>query len=427
MERGLDAGRVPLAIYGDAEIAALELERIFARNWLFVAHESELPSPGDYVVRSVADGRWIVVRSDDGVVRAFLDSCRHRGVQVTRADKGCASSFRCPYHGWTYKNDGSLIGVPNRAEAYKQIDTTRWGLNAAPRIDSYRGLIFVCLDPQAPSLRDHLGGFRWYLDTNLGAASGMSVVGEPHRWVINANWKSPCENFAGDSYHTPMLHHSIVEIGLLQTLASGAYDVHVTEISGHATSLRRVPPGSDTFWGYPPEVHADFEAGDLEPEQLDLARGSINSVATIFPNLSLLHSAFRVDPDKPRAGYLSLRQWQPLSASQVEIWSWVLLPNVLSEEERERAYRAAVGTFSPSGIFEQDDAIVWTGIPRSGGTIYTKLASPPLNFEMGLDGMSEAKVMPSWPGPGIAYDARLEEGTQRTFLRRWLKDMYGAF
>jgi phenylpropionate dioxygenase-like ring-hydroxylating dioxygenase large terminal subunit len=423
MQRSLDDGIVPLQIYGDAGIYALELERIFNRSWIFVAHESELPERGDFVRRFIGDGQWIIVRGDDGAIRALFDSCRHRGVHVCSGDRGRTSAFHCPYHGWTYKNDGTLIGVPNRGEAFKEIDTRSWSLHEAPQLSVFCGLIFACLEPEAPTLLEHLGDFRWYLETHFGAAHGMVVVGDPHRWIVPANWKTACENFSGDSYHTPTLHRSIVEIGLVSTLVSGSYDVHVTECSGHACSIRRLPPGADSFWGYPPEVHEDFRAGSLSASQLDLARGSINTVATVFPNMSIIHAAMKAAPSEPPSGFLSLRQWRPISADRMEIWSWVLVPSVASAEYRTRAYRSAVATFSPSGNFEADDAAVWGGIAHSAGSVFAKKQRLTLNFEMGLDGMSDAKIIPDWPGPGIVYDSRLEEGTHRTFLRHWLAEV----
>jgi nitrite reductase/ring-hydroxylating ferredoxin subunit len=423
MRERLDRGLVPQQIYGDAAIYELELERIFNRSWVFVGHESELPERGAFARRFIGDGGWILVRGDDGKIRALFDSCRHRGANVCKADQGRASAFHCPYHGWTYKNDGTLIGVPNRGEAYKQIDTSAWGLLEAPKLDVFCGLIFACLDPNGPTLLEHLGDFRWYLETHFGAGGGMVVIGDPHRWIVPANWKTACENFSGDSYHTPSLHRSIVEIGLVSTLASGSYDVHVTECSGHACSIRRLPPGTDSFWGYPAEVHEDFRSGNLSASQLDLARGSINTVATVFPNLSLIHSALKAAPSEPPCGFLSLRQWRPLSANRMEILSWVLVPAVTSGEYRTRAYRAAVATFSPSGNFEADDAAVWGGIANSAGSKFAANHRLTLNFQMGLDGMSEARVIPDWPGPGTVYDSRLEEGTHRTFLRHWLTEV----
>jgi phenylpropionate dioxygenase-like ring-hydroxylating dioxygenase large terminal subunit len=421
--RELERGQVPLAIYGDPEVYQLELRRIFYRSWLFVAHESELPAPGDYVLRSVADGKWIIVRDASGALHALYDSCRHRGTSVCQADSGNAATFRCPYHGWTYRNDGLLVGIPNREIAYGAgFDATKWGLLEIPHLAVYRGFIFVNLDPDAPALMDYLGDFRWYLDVNFGAASGMEVIGEPHRSILPSNWKAGAENFSGDSYHTQFLHKSLTEIGLMGNFASGQNDVHVTDISGHATSMRRVGPDEDGFWGYPPEVQEDIRRGDLSAEQKTVARSMINSVATIFPNISWVQIRARYDPDKPAAGVVSLRQWQPLGHDAIEFWNWILVPRAASEEYKRTAYRAGMASFSPSGNFEQDDAIVWGSIQRSANTVFARDSQALLNYQMG---MAPANPIPiaDWPGPGNAFGSRLEEGVQRTFLRHWLEAM----
>ena len=91
-------GMIPAHIYGDPEIFALERDRLFARSWVFVAHESEIPDPGDYVVRRVLADSFIVARDESGVVRVLFNMCLHRGMQVCRAEMGNASHFRCPYH-----------------------------------------------------------------------------------------------------------------------------------------------------------------------------------------------------------------------------------------------------------------------------------------------------------------------------------------
>ncbi|HLN71622.1 MAG TPA: Rieske 2Fe-2S domain-containing protein [Streptosporangiaceae bacterium] len=111
-------GMIPAHIYGDPEIFALERDRLFARSWVFLAHESEIPDPGDYVVRRVLADSFIVARDESGVVRVLFNMCLHRGMQVCRAEMGNASHFRCPYHAWTYRNDGRLAGLPFHAEAY---------------------------------------------------------------------------------------------------------------------------------------------------------------------------------------------------------------------------------------------------------------------------------------------------------------------
>ena len=106
---------IPAHIYGDPEIFALERDRLFARSWVFLAHESEIPDPGDYVVRRVLADSFIVARDESGVVRVMFNMCLHRGMQVCRAEMGNASHFRCPYHAWTYRNDGRLAGLPFHA------------------------------------------------------------------------------------------------------------------------------------------------------------------------------------------------------------------------------------------------------------------------------------------------------------------------
>lgn len=111
-------GMVPAHIYNDEHVFALEKERVFGRAWMFIAHESEIPSAGDYVVRRVLDDSFIVVRDEKGEVHAHFNMCLHRGMQVCRAEMGNASHFRCPYHGWSYRNDGRIVGLPFHQDAY---------------------------------------------------------------------------------------------------------------------------------------------------------------------------------------------------------------------------------------------------------------------------------------------------------------------
>jgi nitrite reductase/ring-hydroxylating ferredoxin subunit len=128
----LDEGEIERDIFVDPAIHAEELERIFARTWLFVAHASEIPSPGDYVTRRTGADPVFVTRTEDDRFQVFLNTCKHRGMQVCRVDRGNTSHFRCPYHGWTYRNDGHLIGVPALKQAYGTLDKDRLSLTAPP-------------------------------------------------------------------------------------------------------------------------------------------------------------------------------------------------------------------------------------------------------------------------------------------------------
>ncbi|MBX6722923.1 MAG: Rieske 2Fe-2S domain-containing protein, partial [Dactylosporangium sp.] len=197
----LPEGRVPAKIFNDPAVYELEKERLFSRAWCFLAHESEVPHPGDYVLRWIGDNSIIVVRDEHGEIRAHHNRCTHRGNQVCKAEMGNASHFRCSYHGWTFKNTGDLIGVPYYREVYREsLRKEEWGLKPV-RIDTYAGLIFGTLDPEAEPLDEYLGGFQFYLDFFLKPGpNGTEVYGPPERWVADTDWKICAENFGGDGY-----------------------------------------------------------------------------------------------------------------------------------------------------------------------------------------------------------------------------------
>jgi phenylpropionate dioxygenase-like ring-hydroxylating dioxygenase large terminal subunit len=208
-------GLVSRRIFIEPEIYQQELERIFARCWLYLCHESQIPQPGDFLTTYMGEDPVLVVRASDGRVRAFLNVCRHRGNRLCRADAGNAASFTCAYHGWTYRNDGRLTGVPYLKEAYNgELERERWGLMPVAQLDNYKGLYFATFDAQAPPLRDYLGPMSWYLDTFFDRREGgIELIGGVHKWVMPCNWKFPAENFAGDGYHVPWSHVSAVRTG----------------------------------------------------------------------------------------------------------------------------------------------------------------------------------------------------------------------
>ena len=213
--RDVRSGMIPAEIYSDPGLFDLEKERVFGKAWIFLAHESELPDPGDYVVRQIVDDSFIVSRDENGIVRVLFNMCLHRGMQVCRSEFGNTSHFRCPYHAWTYKNSGELTGVPFHGDAYGgDAGLRREGVTLlpAPRVGIYDGLIFSSLSDEGPTLPEYLGGFRFYLDFYLKQSGAGPEVSPPQRFRIKANWKIGAENFAGDTYHTPHTHASVVEI-----------------------------------------------------------------------------------------------------------------------------------------------------------------------------------------------------------------------
>jgi phenylpropionate dioxygenase-like ring-hydroxylating dioxygenase large terminal subunit len=422
-------GMIPAHIYNDEEVFRLERERLFGRAWVFVGHTSEIPQPGDYVVRRVLEDSFIVARGEDGVVRALFNMCLHRGMQVCRAELGNASHFRCPYHGWSYRNDGRLVGLPFHRDAYGGEEGFRrkgQTLLPAPRLDTYRGLIFVSLDPDAPPLLEYLGDFAFYLDyyTNQ-SESGIELRG-PQRWRIKANWKIGAENFAGDMYHTPHTHTSVVEIGLFREPKAEKRKDGCTYWAGNGGGTTyKLPPGTLEerlrYVGYP-DVMIESMVKRWSQAQLDVIGrdGFMISAASVFPNLSLVHNWPKVQDSDDVLPFISVRTWQPVGPDETEVLSWFAVDAEAPEEFKALSYKAYLMCFGSTGMFEQDDVENWVSLTSTAaGSMARRLL---LNSRMGLleDGTPVAPALrpDEFAGPGEAH-VGYGEYNQRHLLARW--------
>lgn len=188
-------GLIDRAIYSNPKIYRQELQRIFARAWNFMCHETQIPNAGDYFTSFVGEDQVIIVRGEDGEVRVLLNTCRHRGNALCRAELGNTKSFVCSYHGWTYGLDGKLIGLPGKTHFYRDdIDQAAWGLVRAAKVEHYKGFYFATLDPMAPSLFDYLGDVgRTGIESMLTQGDVVAIDGVQKN-IIDCNWKIAVDN-----------------------------------------------------------------------------------------------------------------------------------------------------------------------------------------------------------------------------------------
>ena len=194
--------------YLDESILGRELETIFSRTWQYAGHVGDLPEPGSYLTATAGDQPVLVLRGDDGEIRAFRNVCRHRGSQLLTGAGRCKKAIRCRYHGWTYDaTDGRLLGVPEH-RGYLDLDKPSLGLLPA-RVSSLAGLLFVNLDPHAPSLAETTGELAARLERyQLSKLVRFSDFGETSQ---PANWKLVAENYL-EGYHVPIAHPGLMRL-----------------------------------------------------------------------------------------------------------------------------------------------------------------------------------------------------------------------
>ena len=195
-----EAAPLPNWCYTSTNWYALEVERIFMKVWNYVGHTSQLPNAGDFFTLEVAGAPIIVITGDDGEVRAFHNSCRHRGSKIAWGEGNC-KALTCPYHTWTYARDGALIATP-LIEKDAHICYEDLGLLKV-RLERWHGFLFVNFDDNAPPLAEWLGD----LPETCASHSPESMVCTRRKVYegVKANWKLHFENF-NDSLHIPFVH-----------------------------------------------------------------------------------------------------------------------------------------------------------------------------------------------------------------------------
>lgn len=211
----LEAETLPAVCYTDPDFFARERERIFRVHWNLICRADEVPEPGNWCAVDLAGIPAIVLRGDDGTLRAFANTCRHRGSRLLSGN-GTAKAISCPYHGWSYALDGRLIAAAGMEET-KNFDPTEFGLIPL-RLAEWAGFVFLDFGAEGRELDDHLGNLSGYLRSH--GAEGMICV---HRRVydVACNWKLCLEN-QRESYHVAVVHRGTLKDQLPEQLeASG--------------------------------------------------------------------------------------------------------------------------------------------------------------------------------------------------------------
>ncbi len=396
----IERGEIDRRIFSDPEIFELEMELIYGRAWLFLAHESMLKKPGDFFEAPMGKDNVLVVRQKDGSLKALLNTCTHRGNAVCRAEEGNTKNFMCTYHGWTFAITGELIGVPGFENLYhSELDKSALGLREVAQLDTYKGFIFATMDPTAPPLEEFLGT-TGRLGLDLIAEQGeMEVIAGIQKYVIDCNWKFAVDNVF-DYYHAPITHMSadasgvrpgreelegdrnvdprhIIDRGgalkpdgqnLEPTLGRTSLDSLVVlgefghAIGGPTTSAQRTSQGGlySNRWRERPEAQAALGPIGLE------AGGHPH----IFPSSWVIGSP-----------QLCLRV--PRSPNRTELWYFSFLDVSAPEEDKKKQLSRAIHVFGPAGLLEQEDGENWSQATRQTNGYVSKRIPHALKMNLG--------------------------------------------
>ena len=443
-----EMGTIQRELFCSPELHQQEQERVFARAWLFVGHESQVPNPNDFFVSRMGEESVIMTRDRQGEVHVLLNTCMHRGMKVCRYDEGNTPVFSCPYHGWSFSTDGKLvsvpgelIGVPQFATAYHgELEKENWGLVCVPKMHNYKGSIWATWDKNAPEFLDYVGGFKPYLDGLFdhrdGREGGSEVICGVQKWRVPCNWKFSAENFAGDMYHG-ISHQSVELVGIgpggtgqgrhgedrrrrsdNQNGDAGGYAPRgITSFPDLGHCARGGPPAQRER-GFPVFHSATGPLDNItlvqayldevwEKRQRTLEGKLRTSVGgNVFPNMSF-HAGF------PRTILVS----HPVGPMEMEMWRWFLVDADSPKEVKDLLRHYYTRYSGPGGMTEQDDMENWNyAAAASTGTIAKRF---PYNYMQGVCHALPAETLPG----AVVSDVMSSEENARTLYRRWAQFM----
>jgi len=395
LQRLVEADRVHRDLYTDPEIFQLEMERLWSRAWVYAGHTSQVPKEGDYLALEVAAKPLIVVRQTDGSVRVLVNRCAHKGTKLVGDAAGSTGkTFRCPYHAWTYRLDGSILNIPLR-QGYDgtRLEETQAcrGLTAVQNVEIYRGFVFVRLSPEGLGFREYFGDSLSSID-NLADRSPqgeLEITGGCLRYLHNCNWKMFVENL-NDTMH-PMIAHAS-SAGTAKKLwegqpADAPKPMAIEQIAPFASDYQffddmgvRVYPHGHSFSGVHFSIHSSYSAlGDYEAlmkkaygeERARQILGTVRHNTVYYPSLTI------------KGAIQSIRVARPLAADRTLIESWTFrlkgAPDILLE--RTVTYNRLIN--SPMSVVGHDDLHCYRAIQEGLAGDGNEWVSLHRNFDPG--------------------------------------------
>ena len=354
--------QIDRSIFTDPKVFEAEVRHVFEATWNFIGLESQVARPNDFITTHIGRQPILLMRSADGQVGAFLNTCRHRGTIVCPFKKGRQKFHVCRYHGWAYDSSGRNVGVTEEKTGQYPPSFSNTDHNLVPvaRLGSYRGFIFASLNPDVPSIEDHLGDTRAFLDLIVDQSDTGEVEFVPgaSTYTFDGNWKLQFENGL-DYYHFATTHSSYVDILKKRQAVAGPE-------AGFPAEEGDDEEGQGSFsFDYGHAVNWSIKRAQLygrplgmDPARLDAVRERVGPTRakwmlrqrnlTIFPNLQVIDILSA-----------QVRTWRPLAADKTEMVSHCLAPVGESAAARTMRIRNYEDFFNASGLASSDDNVMY--------------------------------------------------------------------
>lgn len=366
--------RVHDRVYTDPAIFELEMARLWGRAWIFVGHDSQIPTPGDFITTRMGREPVIVTRARDGAIHVLFNRCSHRGTRVCNEASGRAARFRCPYHGWTYAADGRLVGVP-LGRSYPDgfdLKDPNLGLARPARVETYRGFVFATLSADGPGLSDWLGPAASIIDDlcDRSPEGRVEVTGGVHKHVIHANWKLQLENL-NDLAHPAFVHESSIAAAAPVEDADSLTPDDIMKANGapndflDRAGVWAYPHGHSFIGGLPVERTVSDRAMADYRAAMEAARGKerTDEILAVNRHQGILYPSVTI-----QAFFQQIKVLHPVAVDRTEIYVYPVRLVGAPDEFLEVAIRFLDTVNAPSSMILTDDLEVYARTQASFGS-----------------------------------------------------------
>ncbi len=355
-DAGTGTYRARRDIFTDPEFFDLEMKHIFEGNWIYLAHESQIPNKNDYFTTTMGRQPIIISRNKAGDLHAFLNACSHRGAMLCRHKRANKVTYTCPFHGWTFSNAGRLLKAKDATgagypESFNQNGSHE--LTPVARFESYRGFLFGSLNGDVLPLKEHLGEAAKIIDMIVDQSpDGLEVLRGSSSYVYDGNWKLQTENGA-DGYHVSSVHWNYAATTSRRKDAVQPDNVRAMDAGSWAKQgggFYSFEHGHLLLWSRwaNPEDRPLYEKREELTSQF--GANQADWMIGMSRNLCLYPNVYLMDQFSSQ-----IRTYRPIDVDKTEVTIYCIAPRNESDQARTHRIRQYEDFFNASGMATPDD------------------------------------------------------------------------